>query len=104
MDEITKYAPPDSEINLPISPRICPSSLNGSYLGTSGGSGVGVIYCANGSCLNCLTDYTFHARNYHDFNQPFIKDFPPLVSSVMSLPDGLTSCNLGKEALPMFVN
>lgn len=32
------------------------------------GSGVRVIHCVDGDCLNFLTDDTFHARSYHDIN------------------------------------
>ena len=35
--EIAWYSRHDSEINLPIFPRICPSGLNGPYLGPFGG-------------------------------------------------------------------
>ena len=29
---------------------------------------LGVVHCADGACLIYLTDYTFHARSYHELN------------------------------------
>ena len=66
--EIAWYSGYDSEINLPIFSRICPSGLNGPYLGASGRSGIGVVHCIDGMYLNNSTDYTFHVRSYHDLN------------------------------------
>ena len=32
------------------------------------GAGVGVVYYADGACLNYLTDSTFQAKSYQDLN------------------------------------
>ena len=68
------------------------------------GAGVGVVYYADGACLNYLTDSTFQAKSYQDLNWSIIQGIPPIVSSLMSLPDDLTRCSLGKEVSPTFIN
>ena len=69
ISEIVRNSQCDSEITLSVFSRVCPSGLNGSYLGASGGSDVGVIYCTNGAGLNYPTNYVFHAWGHHDLNQ-----------------------------------
>ena len=123
MPEIAWYSLYDGGISLPAFSGICLSGLDGPYLWTFGrggawgggrrggggvevgvrlgglgvgGPGIGVVHCADGICLNCRTDYTFHARSYHDCNLPIIQASPS-VSSLMSLPNGLTSHSLEKE-------
>ena len=59
---------------------------------------------ARAACLSYLIDYTPHARSYYDLNQPITWGFSPIMSSLMSLPDGLTGCGLGKEVWPVFYN
>ena len=68
ISEIAWYSQHDNEINLPMFSRVCPSGLNRSFLGDSGASGVGVIYCANGASVNYPTDYVFHGWGLHDLN------------------------------------
>ena len=58
--EIAQYTWHDSEINLLIFSRICPSGLNGPFLGPAGREGwcgVGGVHCTDEACLNCSTDY-----------------------------------------------
>ena len=89
----------DSEINQLIF-RICPGwGLSG---GLSGAWHWGCSLCR--WSRSQLSDWLyFRARSYHDLNQPTIQSFPSVVSSLMSLPDGLTSCTLEK-VLPVFIN
>ena len=66
---------PKFPINLPVFPRICPSSQNGSYVEASDVSDVRAVHCTNGTYLNSPIDYT----SCQELPVPQLNKYPDLI-------------------------